>query len=121
MNRAAKSFVGLAILCIAFGAVLSAHHFLKQDIYVYDLASRDYISGAKVTVSWSYAGGGGSTFDYTDAPHGNVQFRLPGELDSVQVVVEKTGYCDFDQTIALSHRPHVGGRGIWIGLYSCPD
>ena len=119
MKRTTRSLLAVAVFSAAFAAVLGAHHSLKQDFFVYDLGTRDHIIGATVTVSWSYAGGGGSLSATTDTPHGAVQFRLPGELDSVQVVVEADGYCDFDRSIPLSHRPHVGGRGLWIGMTAC--
>ena len=92
-----------------------AQHHLKHDIFIYDSGTRAYVIGATVTVSYT----GGSQTAVTEPPHGNVQFRLPGELTTAQLVVVADGYCTFDDMIALGHRPHVGGRGYWIGLSAC--
>ena len=111
----ARILAAAAIATTLFIAPLVAHHSLKHDIYVYDLATRTYIVDAVVTVSYT----GGSQTAVTEKPHGNVQFRLPGELESAQFVVTHPEYCTFDGSIGLGHRPHVGGRGLWIGLTAC--
>jgi hypothetical protein len=110
MTRLLRILFGLTIL--AAPVVVSAHHHLKHDFYVYDTSSRDFIYGAVVTVTYET----GSQEGETGSPHGNVQFRLPGEFEFVQVRVEAVGYEPFDGTIRLGFRPHVGGKGIWIGL-----
>jgi hypothetical protein len=105
----------IAVAAMVLLAPLYAHHYLKHDFYVYDVVTNGYIIGAEVTVSYP----NGSQTGYTGRPHGNVQFRLPGELESAQAVVIAEGYCDFDESIPLGRRPHVGGRGIWIALMEC--
>lgn len=115
MTSSARIFSAVAIATTLFVTPLFAHHYLKHDIYIYDAATHAYIIDAVVTVSYT----GGSQTAVTGKPHGNVQFRLPGELESAQFVVIADGYCTFDESIGLGHRPHVGARGIWIGLSAC--
>jgi hypothetical protein len=110
-----------ATLALALVAPLAAHHYLKHDFYIYDIETADYVFDATVEVTWPAGPGylAGSQEAVTEAPHGNIQLRLPGELQSAQVVVTAAGYCTFDEAIELGGRPHVGGRGIWIALWPC--
>jgi hypothetical protein len=105
---------GLIVLAVVLSA--AGHHHLKQQIFIYDTGTRAYVPGAIVTVTYD----GGAQSAETEAPHGYVMFVLPGELDAVDVHVTADGYLDYTGTLLLTHRPHVGGRGFWIGLTAEP-
>ena len=115
MISRARILARIAVVTLVLTAPVFAHHFLKHDIFIYDVTTAGHVYDATVTVNYS----NGSQTAVTGRPHGNVLFRLPGELTSVQLVVVADGYCTFDESIDLGHRPHVGGRGIWIGLTPC--
>ena len=108
--------IGLAgaILMFAVIATLAAapHHHFKQDFYVYDTATTDFVIGAIVTVSFS----GVTQQAESQRPHGNACFRVPGELSTLDVTVTADGYGTEFRTVNLNGRPNVGGRGFWFGL-----
>ena len=108
--KALHAALVLAISLAAVGA--RGHHHFKQDFYVYDTATADFVLGALVTVSYS----GVSQQAETRRPHGNVWFIVPGELATLDVTVVATGYEPEQRTVALNGRPNVGGKGFWVGL-----
>lgn len=109
-NKAA----GIAlILGLAFATVtVRGHHHFKQDFYIYDVATTDFVIGAVVTVSYP----GGSQQAESRRPHGNASFIVPGELTTLDVRVTAAGYEPLDRSVFLNGRPNVGGKGFWIGL-----
>ena len=108
-----KALVAAAVLGLSL-AVMAAggHHHFKQDFYVYDVATTDFVIGAVVTVSYP----GGSQQADTRRPHGNTWFIVPGELSTLDVTVIAPGYEPVERTVVLNGRPNVGGKGFWIGL-----
>jgi hypothetical protein len=106
--------VGIAIiLSMAFATVtVRGHHHFKQDFYIYDVATTDFVVGAVVTVSYT----GGSQQAESRRPHGNASFIVPGELATLDVSVTASGYAPDERTVVLNGRPNVGGKGFWIGL-----
>jgi hypothetical protein len=111
MSRRLLSILGAAAVWAAIVAA-APHHHLKHDFYVVDNVTRQGVVGAVVTVIYA----DGMQQAETLGPHGNVQFRLPGEYEYVDVRVEADGYATLELTIRLGFRPHVGGRGIWLTI-----
>lgn len=106
--------VDIAFVVTLSLAVLAAagHHHFKQDFYVYDLATSDFVIGATVTVSWP----GESLTSATRRPHGNASFIVPGECDWLDVTVVAGGYITDTRRVYTNGKPNVGGKGFWIGL-----
>ena len=111
------------IVAVLFAAVLislpltvSAHHYLKQNFFAYDGQTKEGITGATFTVFYD----GGSVSGQTSGPHGDVEFWIPGESEYADVTLSAPGYCSASTTVRLGFRPHVGGRGFWVGLTPCP-
>ena len=101
------------VVALTLAALAAAgHHHFKQDFYVYDTATTDFVIGAVVTVSYV----GGSQVTETRRPHGNAWFIVPGELVTMDVLVTADGYDPVAKTVILNGRPNVGGKGFWIGL-----
>lgn len=108
-----RRVIGIALfmlLSVSLGA--AGHHHFKQDFYVYDLATTDFVTGASVTISWV----GGSDQSNTRRPHGNAWFIVPGECDWLDVTVVAAGYITDTRRVYTNGRPNVGGKGFWIGL-----
>jgi hypothetical protein len=114
MRRFLGILVGATILSMPL--TVSAHHFLKHDFYIYCGESTNFMIGAHVTLSYA----GGYQEGDTGKPHGNVTFRVPGEVTDAQLTVTYPGYCDLDEVIALDARPRSGGQGYWVAIYPCP-
>jgi hypothetical protein len=102
----------LLVLIVVAAASAAGHHHFKQDFYVYDMVTTDFVIGASVTVSWV----GGSAQGETRRPHGNVWFIVPGECDWLDVTVIANGYITDTRRVYTNGRPNVGGKGFWIGL-----
>ncbi len=111
MRRFLGFLVGAAILSMPL--TVSAHHHLNHQFFIYCGYSTNYMPDAHVTISYA----GGSQSGMARSPHGDITFRLPGEVTEAQLIVTYDGYCPFDEQIQLSERPRKGGRGYWIGIY----
>jgi hypothetical protein len=116
MRRFLGILVGATILSMPL--TVSAHHHLKHEFFVYDADTHAHVLGALVEVCYD---GDCEPPLTTIAPHGSAMFRLPGEYPEVWVVVTADGYDSWEGWVPLSFRPHVGGRGIWIGLNALAD
>jgi hypothetical protein len=114
MRRFLGILVGATILSMPL--TVSAHHHLKHDFYVYCGQSTNFMPDAHVTLAYD----GGYQEGDTKRPHGNVTFRVPGEVRRAQLVVTYPGYCDYDEEISLGAKPRSGGQGYWIPIYPCP-
>lgn len=119
MRRFLGILVGATILSMPLA--VSGHNHLRHQFFVYCEYTTNYMPDAWVQVTY---GDGESQGGFTRWPHGDIVFRLPGEVTTVDLEVEyDKPYCKLTvQDFELDSRPRNGGKGYWIGIYpGCPQ
>lgn len=111
-TRLLTALFGALALTVVVAA--APHHFLKQEFYVYDAGTKDFVTNATVTIA--YEGGSQTADTGSTGEDRSVTFVVPGEVNIAHVTVVADGYEPYDGDIPLSHRPHNGGKAFWIGL-----
>jgi len=117
MRRFLGILVGATILSMPL--TVSGHHFLKHQFFIYCGYTTNYMPDAWVKVSWD----DGSDEGFTSWPHGDIVFRIPGEVTEVTLQVDyPPPYCPLTvDHFPIDSRPRNGGKGYWVDIYpACP-